>query len=346
MEDISNPQLIERLESLEKENAALKEQNRTLAEEKADLEMLMEMSADHADEVGQELLDKANAFKEVSNVILETVPIPILVTRLSDSRALYVNSQMAVLLGWEREKLMGRKALDFLYQNPFDRTHVLDALEKDGVLNDFEMEGKRADGRPFTVRVFGRTMMFENESCILTAYYDETGRKRAEAEIIRLEEELERRKKAVWKYLAFTLCGERYGILLSMIREITQTDAVTRVPNAPEFVRGVMNLRGRVIPVIDMGLRLGLGRCQESEENCVIVAELGDDRGHIHVGLVVDAVSEVMSVRGEDIKDMPPIRSIHDSHSVFRIASSDGEIILLTDIRLLLDKTALSRLSS
>ncbi|MDM8526106.1 chemotaxis protein CheW [Desulfococcaceae bacterium HSG8] len=327
--------LVERVERLEKEIAALKEQNRVLAEEKSDLEMLMEMSADHADEVGKELLDKANTFQEMSDVILNTVPIPILVTRISDSKALYLNDQCALLVGRDREYLIGQKALDLFYKSDLDRKRVLDALEKNGFLNDFEVQGNKTDGTPFAVRIFSRFLTFENESCILTVLYDETERKQAAEEIIRLNEALEKKKREIRKYLLFNLQGSSYGISLSSVREITGMIPVNLMPDTPDYLKGVINLRDKIIPVSDLGQKLGVGSVRNTDRNCIIIVEINEKDGKIPVGMIVDSVSEVRHIRRSDIKDLPS-DCFSDMSTAFKIARTQDDVFVIIDIQTLL----------
>lgn len=328
MESPDRAALLSRIAELETENAAL-------AEEKRDLEMLMEMSADHADGVGEELLNRANTFKEMSNLILESVPIPILVTRRSDSQVLYLNPPCGKLFGQPRETLMDQKATSFLYRDPGDRQTILNALEKDGAVDDLEIEGKRADGRHFAVRVFSRPMSFEGQPCVLTSLYDETDRKQAEKEIARLHAELEQKKREVRRYLVFTLFGNRFGIRLPSIREISGMVPISRIPDAPDGLKGVIHLRNSVLPVYDLGELLGLGSVQQTEKTCIIIVEIGEKN---RAGMIVESVSEVQSVRGRDIDDLPPGAGFDDIHGLFKAARTGDDLFVIVDVQRIFSK--------
>ena len=104
------------------------------------------------------------------------------------------------------------------------------------------------------------------------------------------------------KYLTFTLAEEEYGIGILKIKEIIGMLPINSVPQTPEFVKGVINLRGKVIPVMDLRLRFGMPSIDYSERNCIIVVEIGGQAGTILVGIVVDAVSEVLNIKGDDIE--------------------------------------------
>jgi len=107
------------------------------------------------------------------------------------------------------------------------------------------------------------------------------------------------------KYLTFTLDEEEYGIGIIKIKEIIGMMAITSVPQTPEFVKGVINLRGKVIPVVDLRLRFGLNAIDYTERTCIIVVEIEGKSGKVTIGVVVDAVSEVLNIKGEDIEDTP-----------------------------------------
>jgi purine-binding chemotaxis protein CheW len=98
------------------------------------------------------------------------------------------------------------------------------------------------------------------------------------------------------KYLTFSLAGEEYGIGILKVREIIGMMTVTPVPQTPEFVKGVINLRGKVIPVIDLRLRFGLEAAAYTERTCIIVVEIDGDSGSLPLGIVVGAVSEVPKI--------------------------------------------------
>jgi len=101
------------------------------------------------------------------------------------------------------------------------------------------------------------------------------------------------------KYLTFTLDKVEYGIGISKVSEIIGMIPVTSVPRTPDFVKGVINLRGKVIPVVDLRLRVGMEEIEYTERICIIVVEIAAGAGPVMIGIVVDAVSEVLNIKGE-----------------------------------------------
>ncbi|MDM8550127.1 chemotaxis protein CheW [Desulfobacterales bacterium HSG2] len=340
MKDEKTEQLLRKIAEVEKENAVLKEENERLNEEKGDLEILIEMSAEHSDGVEQALLDKADSFKEISDVILQTIPVSIIISRISDSTALYVNDQFCSLLGLTKEEIIGNMATDFFYEKPSDRQPLIDAIEKNGCADDLELRCRKADGMLLWLTVFSRPLAFNGESCLLTAVYDKSERKRAEEEIRKLSEKLEAQKKQIKKYLVFNLADTRYAICLSEVKEITEMMPVTRVPHAPDFIKGVVNLRGRIIPVVDLRLKFDMESDEYTDKNCIIITETEEKR----VGMIVDTVSEVLNVRGEDIEELPLIYEMRNIDCISGIAKAGDGVIVILDIQSLLREEELSLL--
>jgi purine-binding chemotaxis protein CheW len=134
------------------------------------------------------------------------------------------------------------------------------------------------------------------------------------------------------KYLTFSLAQEEYGIGILKIREIIGMTPVTSVPQTPEFVKGVINLRGKVIPVADLRLRFGMQAIDYTDRTCIIVVEIEGQAGTIQIGIVVDAVSEVLNIKGEDIEDTPTFGSKLDTDYILGMAKMEGGVKILLDI--------------
>ena len=126
------------------------------------------------------------------------------------------------------------------------------------------------------------------------------------------------------KYLTFSLAGEEYGIGILKVREIIGMMPITPVPETPQFVKGVINLRGKVIPVIDLRLRFGLTEIDYTERTCIIVVEIQGEAAALPMGIVVDAVSEVLNIRGEDIEDTPAF-GVQAQHRLHPGDGQDGQ---------------------
>ena len=139
-------------------------------------------------------------------------------------------------------------------------------------------------------------------------------------------------EKREGKYLTFTLSNEEYGIGILKIKEIIGMMAITPVPQTPDFVKGVINLRGKVIPVIDLRLRFGMEAIDYTERTCIIVVEIEGAAGTVQIGIVVDAVSEVLNVNGEDIEDTPTFGTKLDTNYILGMAKMKGGVKILLDI--------------
>ena len=107
---------------------------------------------------------------------------------------------------------------------------------------------------------------------------------------------------------------------------------ITTVPQTPEFVKGVINLRGKVIPVMDLRLRFGMEFIDYNERTCIIVVEIEGQSGTVMIGIVVDAVSEVMNIKGEEIEDTPTFGAKLNTEFILGMAKRDGGVKILLDI--------------
>ncbi len=134
------------------------------------------------------------------------------------------------------------------------------------------------------------------------------------------------------KYLTFSLADEEYGISILKIKEIIGMMSITTVPQTPEFVKGVINLRGKVIPVIDLRLRFGMEAIDYTERTCIIVVEIDGSAGIVQIGIVVDAVSEVLNVSGEDVEETPTFGAKLNTDYILGMAKMEGGVKILLDI--------------
>jgi len=146
------------------------------------------------------------------------------------------------------------------------------------------------------------------------------------------------------KYLTFTLAEEEYGIGILKIKEIIGMMPITSVPSTPEFVKGVINLRGKVIPVIDLRLRFGMEELEYTDRTCIIVVEIDGQTGIILIGIVVDAVSEVLNIKNEDVEETPAFGAKLDTQYILGMAKMEGGVKILLDIDQVLNTEELSAL--
>jgi purine-binding chemotaxis protein CheW len=134
------------------------------------------------------------------------------------------------------------------------------------------------------------------------------------------------------KYLTFTLADEEYGIGILKIKEIIGMMPITSVPQTPEFVKGVINLRGKVIPVVDLRRKFGIDEIDYTERTCIIVVEIQGEAGTLMMGIVVDSVSEVLNIKGEDIEATPTFGARLNTDYILGMAKMEGGVKILLDI--------------
>lgn len=134
------------------------------------------------------------------------------------------------------------------------------------------------------------------------------------------------------KYLTFTLADEEYGIGILKIKEIIGMMPITVVPRTPDFVKGVINLRGKVIPVIDLRLRFRLEEIAYSDRTCIIVVEIAGEVSEVLIGIVVDTVSEVLNIKGDEIEEAPRFGSKLNADYILGMAKTEGGVKILLDI--------------
>ena len=134
------------------------------------------------------------------------------------------------------------------------------------------------------------------------------------------------------KYLTFSLAGEEYGIGILKIKEIIGMMSITPVPRTPSYVKGVINLRGKVIPVVDLRLKFGMEEASYTERTCIIVVEIGSQAGSVLIGIVVDSVSEVLNIKATDIEETPAFGARLDTDYILGMAKMNGGVKILLDI--------------
>lgn len=133
------------------------------------------------------------------------------------------------------------------------------------------------------------------------------------------------------QYLTFRIGNEHYGLELSQTREIIEYSGITEVPLMPNFLRGVINLRGEVVPVIDLAVRLGRKPIEVQKRTCIIVVELQNNEQNHVLGLLADAVSEVIEMDDENIEDAPSFGANIRAEFIQGIAKRDDEFVVLLD---------------
>ncbi|MCB2184509.1 MAG: chemotaxis protein CheW [Desulfobulbaceae bacterium] len=139
-------------------------------------------------------------------------------------------------------------------------------------------------------------------------------------------------KKSEGKYLTFNLGKEQYGLPIIKVKEIIGMMEITSMPQYKEHFKGVINLRDKVIPVIDMRLLFGMPETEATDRTCIIVVEIERNGKVFLCGIIVDSVSDVRNFNGEQIEDAPEIGSSASNKFILGIAKQDGEVKILLDI--------------
>jgi len=134
------------------------------------------------------------------------------------------------------------------------------------------------------------------------------------------------------RYLIFFIDKESYGIEIKYVTEIIGIQPITSVPEMPDYIKGIINLRGKIIPVIDVRIRFNKESREYGDRSCIIVVDIRD----MSVGLIVDSVSEVVTINDEDIADLPIMNKESQNHFVKNIGKVGNEVRLLLDCHKLL----------
>ena len=134
------------------------------------------------------------------------------------------------------------------------------------------------------------------------------------------------------KYLTFKLNEEEYGIGIIKVKEIIGMMAITSVPRTPEFVKGVINLRGKVIPIVDLRLKFSMEAIPYMERTCIIVVEIDSNDATVLIGIVVDAVSEVLNINEDDIEETPTFGTELNTEYILGMAKMEGGVKILLNI--------------
>jgi len=148
------------------------------------------------------------------------------------------------------------------------------------------------------------------------------------------------------QYLTFMLAGEHYGVDILRVQEIKGWAPVTRIPNTPEHLRGVLNLRGTIVPIVDLRMRFDLEKAEYTALTVIIVLSVQTENGERIIGVVVDAVSDVLNVKPEDIKPTPDFGVGVDTGFLNGLAASGDDMVMLLDVDRMLSTDELNDLSS
>jgi len=149
-------------------------------------------------------------------------------------------------------------------------------------------------------------------------------------------------KVAGGEYLTFVLGDEEYGLEILKVQEIRGYDTVTQIANTPEFIKGVVNLRGKIVPIVDLRIKFNLGKVVYDEFTVVIILNLS---GRV-VGIVVDGVSDVMALKEEQIRDVPSLVTSIDTKYIVGLATVEQQMLILVDIEQLMSSQEMELLDT
>lgn len=148
------------------------------------------------------------------------------------------------------------------------------------------------------------------------------------------------------KYLTFKLAEEEYGLEIIKVQEIIGLMPVTKVPRVPDYMRGVINLRGRIIPTIDLRTKFGLPRVEDTDKTCIIVVEVMSPKGKVNVGIIVDQVAEVLDIAGNEIDHAPEFGTVLHTEFILGVGIVKGDVKILLDIDKVLTSEEISAVQS
>jgi purine-binding chemotaxis protein CheW len=136
----------------------------------------------------------------------------------------------------------------------------------------------------------------------------------------------------VGKYLTFQLASEEFGIRVLKVREIMGLQQITAVPQTPAHIKGVINLRGKVVPVIDLRLKFDLPAAEYTQRSCIIVTQVQGESAAVMMGIIVDGVSEVLNLTASEIEDTPDFGEEVSGQYLLGMAKVKGKVKILLDI--------------
>ena len=134
------------------------------------------------------------------------------------------------------------------------------------------------------------------------------------------------------KYLTFLLADEEYGLEIMKVQEIIGMMPITKVPRVPEYVRGVINLRGRIIPTVELRAKFGMETVEDTDRTCIIVVELESEKGKVSMGILVDEVAEVMDFEAAEIDNPPEFGTALNTSFILGVGVVKGGVKILLDI--------------
>jgi len=250
--------------------------------------------------------------------------------------------QIEAITGYSKEELKSIKWVDLICDE--DKASAKEAFVKalkgnKVYVREYRVRTKQGD--LVWVREFSEIVLNElgDVDYVVGALIDVTEEKKQ-------EEIKKRHARFTGKYLIFKSSESIYGLSIDTVREVITAMPVTQVPEMPDFVEGVINLRGKVIPVINLGKKLGREEGVSPENSCIIIAETNIQENRTPVGIHVDEVMGVLYLRGEEIEDVPSIVRHYCANYALGIAKTDRGLVMILTVEKLFgsDLTGLSKI--
>lgn len=148
------------------------------------------------------------------------------------------------------------------------------------------------------------------------------------------------------QYLTFSLAGEMFGVGILNVKEIIEFGNLTEIPMMPPFIRGVINLRGAVVPVIDLAARFGGKTTEVGRRTCIVIVEVPDEETRHDIGIIVDAVSEVLEIPGSEIEPPPSFGARIRADFIFGMGKVAGKFVILLEINKVLSVEEIAQLTA
>lgn len=143
-------------------------------------------------------------------------------------------------------------------------------------------------------------------------------------------------KEKIISYLTFCLGAEHFALNVGRVVNILEMQSITKVPKSPNYIPGIINLRGEVLPVIDTNIKLGLGTTQTSSNTCILVIETEVDKSQIRFGMLVDSVQEVVEIEDANILPSPTIGENYNTEIISGVVESEERFVMILHINKLL----------
>jgi purine-binding chemotaxis protein CheW len=148
------------------------------------------------------------------------------------------------------------------------------------------------------------------------------------------------------QFLTFFLAGEEYGVSILDVQEVRVWEGVTSIPNAPAYVKGVLDLRGTIVPIIDLRIRFNMPSAEYDDTTVIVVLKINIDNKVQVIGIVVDAVSDVLDVGAEQLKDAPEFETGSNTEFISKLATVNGKMVILLDTARILSKAELAKMNN